>query len=1145
MSTYDDNQNDFRRPFAFISERYSFLGVLDERATVSDGRKCVANCLREKGESAEAKCILLLDKNGQLDNDALLKDIDGLIHFQIPNPNEKIELTFIYKNTNQIETTHTESILTSKTLKEISADISNLFHIENALLKYKRNNSLYSIPLEWMNDEYYLHKNQIPSNTLYVLASDKSLISFIRVTKDIDQIDVSGLARIGSGGFGQVFLAEIPKTKEKCALKVLSFPNDEKAQQILIREINLPSQCHHPCILPIFGYRKRGLNNETDKIVIVNKYESRGTLENYLNGNSKGMSQLQKIKTLYGIASAMKYLHEQDIIHRDLKPSNILFDDRDIPVVCDFGLSKQQNSDDSSASLSSQGAKGTYLYMAPEAFQGCACKASDVYSFAVIMYEIISKRYAFRNFKTAFEVYERVCRQNERPKLNDVEMSIGSQEMIEQCWSANKEDRWTFDKIVQTLEDRKFYSSFLRNEDDQDEYCEFLFSLNEEIKPFTSGKLIKRKDLAIQLYPFDLFVLLDAESKSRVEKAETNRVEQYNVGRSLIEGESPLMNGESPYINQQLGLAYLNESNKNGYFWATKYLVISYIQGIPNFLPKDLTQAHELIAHILVNENNQNYIAAITLQGKIEVAKGNNTEAKRYFQQGIEKHYPEAYCSYADLLEQEDPNDNRDKIDQYREIARNDFTEYDSITISKLDGTFAERDIQKAVEQEFGAIFRICISKQSAFVKFQSPEQLSSVIQKHQINLKGRTFPITKYRPRSKETNKSTALNNITQEMQMDITDLLAKKRLPSNSILLQASTSKTLDYTSVKDSFLKYGNIQISFIKTLSPTYTIVGFISMKHLNNALKLESIEIDDFQFLIINPKAIQTSPPIKQSSNSDKDEVMLPLKPDSHIESSSIDLLDRLLILTFFSKITLEKAIKEMLNDTGIIIKHVHRLNDVSFLILLPESNNRQTITTTLDLGFPNNPASLSRPSKSEILSHNILFLSVSSSGIGKKVIQKALKKQLGINLYLTHIYFINETQALLYFNNQSDAQTALNKPIIKSGQFILSISPVSESETNSEASSNEKSKVLSSEEPEVSKSPYAVYVMLPLCFTKDDLYEVFEDFDVSDIKIIPFDKEFQKVIIYLNNEEDYQSALDSQSIQLDESEQCFDIHPFR
>lgn len=80
-----------------------------------------------------------------------------------------------------------------------------------------------------------------------------------------------------------------------------------------------------------------------------------------------------------------------DIIHRDLKPYNILVDQYLFPKICDFGLSKKIHNNFNSISIDSiKGFKGTPVYSAPEIFDNFAySKASDVFSFGMILYEMV------------------------------------------------------------------------------------------------------------------------------------------------------------------------------------------------------------------------------------------------------------------------------------------------------------------------------------------------------------------------------------------------------------------------------------------------------------------------------------------------------------------------------------------------------------------------------------------------------------------------------------------------------------------------------------------------------------------------------------------------------------------------------------
>ncbi len=87
------------------------------------------------------------------------------------------------------------------------------------------------------------------------------------------------------------------------------------------------------------------------------------------------------------VADALEYAHQQGILHRDIKPSNLLLDAQGETWVTDFGLAKDQGSEE----LTMTGEiVGTLLYMAPERFQGCCDRRSDVYGLGITLYELVA-----------------------------------------------------------------------------------------------------------------------------------------------------------------------------------------------------------------------------------------------------------------------------------------------------------------------------------------------------------------------------------------------------------------------------------------------------------------------------------------------------------------------------------------------------------------------------------------------------------------------------------------------------------------------------------------------------------------------------------------------------------------------------------
>ena len=206
-------------------------------------------------------------------------------------------------------------------------------------------------------DEYHdsSYKDHNPQN-------DKAQTekSDIEVSINLDKFIVQ--KKIGSGSFGKVYQIKDKITGEILASKVSIKELDEFDDDMIInisREINIISKLNHPSILKFIGFILYDFKNKS-RPVIITEYASKGALSEYIQESK--LNDTLKLILIYGIASAMSYLHSHNIIHRDLKPSNILLDDFLFPKIADFGLSKVKlQSHDNLKSANSL--KGTqYIY---------------------------------------------------------------------------------------------------------------------------------------------------------------------------------------------------------------------------------------------------------------------------------------------------------------------------------------------------------------------------------------------------------------------------------------------------------------------------------------------------------------------------------------------------------------------------------------------------------------------------------------------------------------------------------------------------------------------------------------------------------------------------------------------------------------
>ena len=185
------------------------------------------------------------------------------------------------------------------------------------------------------------------------------------------------ISTIGSGGFGTVYLAEDTWINKKVALKVPHRQNLNFSE--LLREPRLLATLDHPNIVAITTAEK-----QDDIFFIVMEYVHGDTLEAVI-GATGALDIDRAVDYSIQIGKAMEYAHGQGVIHRDLRPSNVLVAESGTLKVADFGTSRFLE-------LAARGTTiiGSPPYMAPEQFQGEAVFASDLYSFGITMFQMLT-----------------------------------------------------------------------------------------------------------------------------------------------------------------------------------------------------------------------------------------------------------------------------------------------------------------------------------------------------------------------------------------------------------------------------------------------------------------------------------------------------------------------------------------------------------------------------------------------------------------------------------------------------------------------------------------------------------------------------------------------------------------------------------
>ncbi|PQM41006.1 putative serine/threonine-protein kinase [Prunus yedoensis var. nudiflora] len=201
--------------------------------------------------------------------------------------------------------------------------------------------------------------------------------------------DFSPANKIGEGGFGSVYKGQL-KDGKMAAIKVLSAESKQGVKEFLT-EIDVISKIEHENLVKLYGC----CVEENQRILVYNYLENNSLAQTLIGG---GHSNIQfnwrtRREICIGIACGLAFLHEEvrpHIIHRDIKASNILLDRDLMPKISDFGLAKLIPPNMTHVSTR---VAGTIGYLAPEyAIRGQLTRKADIYSFGVLLVEIVSGR---------------------------------------------------------------------------------------------------------------------------------------------------------------------------------------------------------------------------------------------------------------------------------------------------------------------------------------------------------------------------------------------------------------------------------------------------------------------------------------------------------------------------------------------------------------------------------------------------------------------------------------------------------------------------------------------------------------------------------------------------------------------------------
>ena len=211
------------------------------------------------------------------------------------------------------------------------------------------------------------------------------------------------LARVGSGGMGEVYRARDMRLGREVAVKVIaeSVVHDPQSLRRFEQEARAVAALSHPNILAIHDFNADG------PVAFVVMELLRGeSLQGRLARES--ISWRKAVEVSVAIADGLAAAHAAGIIHRDLKPANIFLTDDGQVKILDFGLAtdasatRAETFTDQETQSHPGVAMGTVGYMAPEQVNGARVDVrSDIFAFGCILYEMISGERAFRGSSSA------------------------------------------------------------------------------------------------------------------------------------------------------------------------------------------------------------------------------------------------------------------------------------------------------------------------------------------------------------------------------------------------------------------------------------------------------------------------------------------------------------------------------------------------------------------------------------------------------------------------------------------------------------------------------------------------------------------------------------------------------------------------
>ena len=247
------------------------------------------------------------------------------------------------------------------------------------------------------------------------------------------------IRNIGAGSFGSVF--EVNYRGVRIAAKKMGFvveADRQEVDKILRTEFRALQQLQHPHILRMHGV----VVDEPMSLTLLVELAPVGSLRKLLSASASRVlaSRLAQVSILSGTALGMSFLHDQKpkpVLHHDLKSDNVLLWEQGhefVAKIGDFGLATGTQASTMRTGKGKSGAgAGTLAYKAPEAFDDEFTTASEVYSFGVVAWEVLTGAVPWDGYSEA-RLTKAIIKE-ERPPLAADAAATPLGQLVQRCWA--------------------------------------------------------------------------------------------------------------------------------------------------------------------------------------------------------------------------------------------------------------------------------------------------------------------------------------------------------------------------------------------------------------------------------------------------------------------------------------------------------------------------------------------------------------------------------------------------------------------------------------------------------------------------------------------------------------------------------------